>query len=256
MSESLPKVYLARHGETAWTISRQHTGRTDIPLTSRGEANARSLGERLKGETFELVFVSPLGRARRTCELAGFGAQARPEADLLEWDYGAYEGRTTAEIRASGPDGTSSGTAVPGVSRSRRSAPGPTASSLASNEPAAASSSSAMATSSASWPRAGWACRRRTRAISGWAPRRCAFSATSTPWTNRSSSSGMTTDMPFPDLPAPAPLPAVASDNLGPHKRTPSHANASHSRRGNQEDDGPTTGPSFSPDAPRAVRTT
>jgi probable phosphoglycerate mutase len=103
MSESLPRVYLARHGETAWTISHQHTGRTDIPLTARGEANARSLGERLRGETFELVFVSPLGRARRTCELAGFGAQARSEADLLEWDYGAYEGRTTAEIRAERP---------------------------------------------------------------------------------------------------------------------------------------------------------
>jgi broad specificity phosphatase PhoE len=103
MSESLPEVYLARHGETEWTISHQHTGRTDIPLTARGEANARSLGERLKGETFERVFVSPLGRARRTCELAGFGIQGRPEADLLEWDYGPYEGRTTAEIRAERP---------------------------------------------------------------------------------------------------------------------------------------------------------
>ena len=103
MSESLPRVYLARHGETAWTISRQHTGRTDIPLTARGEVNARSLGERLKGETFELVFVSPLGRARRTCELAGFGTRARPEDDLLEWDYGAYEGRTTAEVRGERP---------------------------------------------------------------------------------------------------------------------------------------------------------
>jgi len=103
MSTSLPRVYLARHGETAWTISRRHTGRTDIPLTARGEANARSLGDRLRGETFELVYVSPLGRARRTCELAGFGAHARPEADLLEWDYGADEGRTTAEIRAERP---------------------------------------------------------------------------------------------------------------------------------------------------------
>ncbi len=103
MSASPPRVYLARHGETAWTISRQHTGRTDIPLTARGEANARSLGERLKGETFELVCVSPLGRACRTCELAGFSAHARPEADLLEWDYGADEGRTTAEIRTDRP---------------------------------------------------------------------------------------------------------------------------------------------------------
>jgi broad specificity phosphatase PhoE len=103
MTESLPQVYLARHGETAWTISRQHTGRTDIPLTARGEANARSLGERLKAEMFELVFVSPLSRARRTCELAGFGTQARPEPDLLEWNYGADEGRTTAQIRAERP---------------------------------------------------------------------------------------------------------------------------------------------------------
>src|SRR5262249_6321463 len=103
MSKSLPQVYLARHGETAWTVSRQHTGRTDIPLTTRGEANARSLGERLKGATFELVFVRPLGRARRTCELAGFGARGRAEDDLLEWDYGSYEGRTTAEIRAERP---------------------------------------------------------------------------------------------------------------------------------------------------------
>jgi probable phosphoglycerate mutase len=103
MSESLPVVYLARHGETAWTISRQHTGRTDLPLTARGEANARSLGQRLAGETFDLVVVSPLGRARRTCELAGFGASARTDADLLEWDYGAYEGLTTAQIRAERP---------------------------------------------------------------------------------------------------------------------------------------------------------
>ena len=87
------------------------------PADRAGEANARSLGERLKGETFELVFVSPLGRARRTCELAGFGARARLEADLLEWDYGAYEGRTTAEIRAERPGGTCSATAVQEVSR-------------------------------------------------------------------------------------------------------------------------------------------
>jgi probable phosphoglycerate mutase len=103
MSEALPQVYLARHGETAWTVSHQHTGRTDIPLTARGEANARSLGARLKGEMFDLVCVSPLSRAKRTCELAGFGAQARLETDLLEWDYGAYEGRTTAQIRAERP---------------------------------------------------------------------------------------------------------------------------------------------------------
>jgi probable phosphoglycerate mutase len=103
MAEPLPQVFLARHGETAWTISHRHTGHTDIPLTARGEANAMSLGERLKGETFRRVFVSPLGRALRTCALAGFGAQAQPESDLLEWDYGAYEGLTTAEIRRERP---------------------------------------------------------------------------------------------------------------------------------------------------------
>jgi phosphohistidine phosphatase SixA len=74
MSDSLPIVYLARHGETPWTITGQHTGLTDLPLTERGERNARRLGERLKGLTFAKVFTSPLQRARRTCELAGFGA--------------------------------------------------------------------------------------------------------------------------------------------------------------------------------------
>ena len=98
MSEPLPRVYLARHGETAWTVSKQHTGRTDIPLTARGEANARSLGERLKGETFELVFVSPLDRARKTCELAGFGALGRPE-DALKVYREAVEHQRKAFVR-------------------------------------------------------------------------------------------------------------------------------------------------------------
>jgi broad specificity phosphatase PhoE len=103
MSESLPEVYLARHGETAWTISHQHTGRTDIPLTDRGEGNARSLGLRLHGMSFDRVLVSPMQRARRTCELAGFGAQAEVDPDLLEWDYGRHEGLTTAELRKERP---------------------------------------------------------------------------------------------------------------------------------------------------------
>jgi probable phosphoglycerate mutase len=97
-------VYLARHGETAWTVSGQHTGLTDIPLTERGEANARRLGERLRGLTFARVFTSPLQRARRTCELAGFGAAAGVDPDLVEWNYGAYEGLTTAAIRQQRPD--------------------------------------------------------------------------------------------------------------------------------------------------------
>lgn len=98
MSESLPDVYLARHGETAWTITRRHTGRTDLPLTERGVRNARSLGERLEGAEFAHVFTSPLQRAHYTCELAGFKDVAIVEPDLIEWNYGDYEGLTTAEI--------------------------------------------------------------------------------------------------------------------------------------------------------------
>ena len=104
MSEQLPITYVARHGETAWTISGQHTGLTDIPLTERGERNARRLGERLQGLTFAKVFTSPLKRAFRTCELAGFAAGAEIDPDLVEWNYGEYEGRRSAEIRAERPD--------------------------------------------------------------------------------------------------------------------------------------------------------
>src|SRR5436305_61418 len=99
----LPEVYLARHGETAWAISGQHTGLTNIPLTERGERNARSLGDRLKGLAFSEVLTSPLYRATRTAELAGFGAQAVPDPDLVEWNYGDYEGRKTADIRLENP---------------------------------------------------------------------------------------------------------------------------------------------------------
>ena len=101
---SLPVVYLARHGETAWSLTGQHTGLTDLPLTPRGEANARRLGTRLRGLTLAAVLTSPLERARRTCELAGFGGVAETDADLVEWNYGAYEGRRSAEIRAERPD--------------------------------------------------------------------------------------------------------------------------------------------------------
>ena len=104
MSEALPIIYLARHGETAWSLTGQHTGLTDLPLTERGERNASRLKQRLKGLTFAKVFTSPLQRARRTCELAGFGAVAEIDRDLLEWNYGEYEGRRTAEIHAERPD--------------------------------------------------------------------------------------------------------------------------------------------------------
>jgi probable phosphoglycerate mutase len=101
MSNTLPCAYLARHGETAWSLSGQHTGRTDLPLTPRGEEVARRLGDRLRGRTFARVFTSPLRRAARTCELAGFGAVADP--DLMEWDYGEYEGKKTSEILQTRP---------------------------------------------------------------------------------------------------------------------------------------------------------
>jgi len=104
MSEGLPVVYLARHGETAWSLSGQHTGLKDLPLTERGERNARRLGERLKELSLKKVFTSPLQRARRTCELSGFGAEAEVERDLVEWNYGEYEGLRPDQIHADRPD--------------------------------------------------------------------------------------------------------------------------------------------------------
>ena len=120
-NQQFPLVYLARHGETAWTISGQHTGLTDLPLTERGEHNARQLGERLKGLTFACVLTSPLRRALRTCELAGFGSVALIDEDLVEWHYGAYEGQTPEEINRQHPgweifrDGCPGGEAVADV---------------------------------------------------------------------------------------------------------------------------------------------
>lgn len=104
MSSPLPTVYLARHGETAWSLNGQHTGLTDLPLTDNGERNAHRLGDRLKGLTFAKTLTSPLQRARRTSELAGFGSAAEVDRDLVEWDYGQYEGRTSADILKERPD--------------------------------------------------------------------------------------------------------------------------------------------------------
>ena len=98
MSSELPRLFLARHGDTAWTDSRQHTGRTDLPLNERGEERARQIGERLQRFSFARVFTSPLQRASKTCELAGFGAVAQVDPDLLEWDYGRFEGKLTRDI--------------------------------------------------------------------------------------------------------------------------------------------------------------
>jgi probable phosphoglycerate mutase len=98
MSTGLPRLYLARHGDTAWTDSHQHTGRTDLPLNERGEDRARKLGRVLSPVPFVHVFTSPLQRVARTCALAGFGEVAEVDRDLLEWDYGRHEGKTTSDI--------------------------------------------------------------------------------------------------------------------------------------------------------------
>ena len=102
--KELPMIYLARHGETAWSLTGQHTGSTDLPLTESGERNAQRLRARLSGIVFDRVFTSPLRRARRTCELAGFGPVAEIDPNLREWNYGQYEGLRSVEIHAERPD--------------------------------------------------------------------------------------------------------------------------------------------------------
>jgi probable phosphoglycerate mutase len=104
MFDGLPAVYLCRHGETAWSRTGQHTGLTDLPLTNEGEAAAVRLGARLQGFNFAAVFASPLRRAHDTCKLAGFGDRAVVDPDLVEWNYGRYEGRSTPDIRREAPD--------------------------------------------------------------------------------------------------------------------------------------------------------
>ncbi|MEO6797161.1 MAG: histidine phosphatase family protein [Candidatus Dormibacter sp.] len=98
------QVFLVRHGETAWTIEGRHTGRTEIPLTERGRQQAAALKPQLSDRPFALVLTSPLGRAMETCRLAGFGERAQARPDLAEWDYGSYDGLTTAQINATRPD--------------------------------------------------------------------------------------------------------------------------------------------------------
>ncbi len=104
MSSQLPRVYLARHGETEWSLSGQHTGTTDIPLTTNGEVQARALGERIGEVRFDRVWSSPRTRAIRTAELAGLGKQLEVEPDLAEWNYGDYEGLTSDQIHAQNPN--------------------------------------------------------------------------------------------------------------------------------------------------------
>lgn len=116
---TLPTIFLARHGQTEWSIAHRHTGRTDLPLTAAGEVDGRKLGERLHGTAFARVFSSPLIRAKRTAELAGYHPEIEP--DLREWDYGEYEGKTSTEIRAGRPgwllfrDGPAGGESVAAI---------------------------------------------------------------------------------------------------------------------------------------------
>ena len=103
MTEGSPEIWLIRHGETEWSRTGRHTGRTDVPLTRLGERQAAALARPLGGRPFAHVLTSPLGRAHATCQLAGYAGVAEPTDDLLEWDYGDYEGRTTVAIRAEVP---------------------------------------------------------------------------------------------------------------------------------------------------------
>lgn len=120
---ALNDLWLVRHGETEWSRSRRHTGRTDLPLTAHGEQQALTLAPRLRDVGFALVLTSPLQRARRTAELAGFGDRLKQDADLMEVDYGEYEGRTTAEIQRGRPgwelwrDGVPGGESIPDAAR-------------------------------------------------------------------------------------------------------------------------------------------
>jgi broad specificity phosphatase PhoE len=116
------RLYLIRHGETKWSLSGQHTGRTDLALTPHGESQARALEPMLRAISFDHILTSPARRAQRTCELAGLGGSAEVEPDLVEWDYGDYEGRTSPDIRQDRPgwnvfrDGCPGGETVTAVS--------------------------------------------------------------------------------------------------------------------------------------------
>src|SRR6202162_6742424 len=119
----LPVIHIARHGETAWTLTGQHTGLTDLPLTPQGERNARALADRLTGLDFAKVLTSPLQRASKTCALAGFGAVAEVDRDLVEWDYGRYEGKRRSDVLKERPgwelfrDGSPGGESPEAVAR-------------------------------------------------------------------------------------------------------------------------------------------
>jgi Histidine phosphatase superfamily (branch 1) len=156
MSEVLPIVYLARHGETAWSLSGQHTGLTDLPLTERGERNARALGERLRGLTFARVFTSPLQRARRTCELAGFGGAAESDGDLMDGTTASTRAGAVPRSTRSAPTGNCSATAAREENRRLKSARGPTGSSAGCGRRKATCCCFPADTFCACWPPAGW----------------------------------------------------------------------------------------------------
>jgi len=148
-------LYLIRHGETEWSLSHQHTGHTDIPLTEHGEQDARKLGARLCATKFDRVFTSPMQRARRTCELVGLATGSKIEPDLSEWDYGDYEGQCTVDIRKKRPDWNIFREAVREVKCPRKFPTAPTGSSPAFGRWTEISHSSPTANSGVFSPRDG-----------------------------------------------------------------------------------------------------
>lgn len=173
-----PRILLARHGQTEWSVKGNHTGRTDIPLLDTGRAGAKLLGERLHRKPWAdlpglEVRTSPLLRAKETCDIAGFGDRAEPWDALLEWDYGAYEGMTPAQIKAIRPDWFIWRDGVPEGRPWPNCPPAPTRSSTGPARPTATSWSSPTVTSCGRWGRGGWARTCRSRRVSGSIRRRC-----------------------------------------------------------------------------------
>jgi broad specificity phosphatase PhoE len=170
-------LYLIRHGQTEWSLSGQHTGRSDIPLTAQGEEEARGLIPGLSHVRFSRVFTSPRQRARRTCELAGLGEQAIVEPDLAEWDYGDYEGMRTMDIRRQRPDWSIFRDGCPAAKCRHTYQPAPTGFSRVSAAWTGRSRSSPTANSVLRWRQGGSSCRLRTASISRWGPHRSVSSA-------------------------------------------------------------------------------
>ena len=256
MSESLPEVYLARHGETAWTITRQHTGRTDIPLTARGEDNAWGLHDRLRGLTFDRVFVSPLRRARQTCQLAGLRRAGRepsgPDGVGLRRVRGPDDGRD--------PRGAAGLVALPRRLPGRRVGRGGRRPGRPGHRPAPLDAGPHPALRPRPLlPRAGRALAGAAagrRAASCSAPRRCRIlgyeHAPEDPairlWNDDRHA------VPAGRDDSGRRRSSVAIERSSISRRTPSHENASHHRRGTQGEDGRPAGPHFRSNAPRTVR--